>query len=77
MSVTSLEIYTDGSSLNNGQCLDPDDKCYGGWAYQVLAGVERLAVDSGNEIGSSNQRMELKATIEALKMVDYMGWRGQ
>lgn len=56
-----IKIYTDGSCLGN-----PGP---GGWAY--LAEVEDKKIrGQGGEPGTTNNRMEMKAAIEALKMVE-------
>lgn len=53
-----LEIYTDGSCLNNPG--------FGGWSFIILyKGHEKIGV--GAEANTTNNRMELKAIIEALK----------
>lgn len=68
-----LIIYTDGGCSGN-----PGP---GGWAYVILSpskeapdgkpgsGLEIRAEDSGGERGTTNNRMELLAVIEALKKV--------
>lgn len=56
-----IQIYTDGSSLGNpGR---------GGWGTVVV--VEGKIVDElgGHDKNTTNNRMELKATIEALKYI--------
>ncbi len=53
-----IEIYTDGACSGN-----PGP---GGWAAIMLYGKHRKEV-SGFEKNSTNQRMEVKAAIEALK----------
>lgn len=50
-----MRIYTDGSCLGN-----PGP---GGWAWADESGVNK---DSGYEHNTTNQRMELKAVIEAI-----------
>jgi ribonuclease HI len=67
-----LIVYTDGGCSGN-----PGP---GGWAYVILSpakeadgkagsGLEIRAEDSGGERGTTNNRMELLAVIEALKKV--------
>lgn len=54
----SIEIYTDGSCLNNPG--------FGGWAY-ILRFKEYEKENFGSESNTTNNRMELRAIIEALK----------
>lgn len=62
-----ITIYTDGSCENNG-CLDAT----GGWAAVIDNGKEQLrlsaAVSSDGHLPVTNQRMELLAVIESLKV---------
>lgn len=53
-----IEIYTDGSCLNNPG--------FGGWAY-ILCYKEHKKEAFGSEENTTNNRMELRAIIEALK----------
>lgn len=53
-----IEIYTDGGCSGN-----PGP---GGWAFVLTAGEARKA-RSGGEANTTNNRMELRAIIEALK----------
>ena len=53
-----IEIYTDGGCSGN-----PGP---GGWAFVLTAGDARAA-RSGGEANTTNNRMELRAIIEALK----------
>jgi len=55
------EIYTDGSCLKN-----PGGS--GGWAFTLLENGEQWSM-VGNENSTTNNRMELKAIIEALNFV--------
>ena len=59
----TIEIYTDGSCLVN-----PNGP--GAWAYVIVESDGFLLVDSGGEISTTNNRMELKAIIEVLKIID-------
>lgn len=52
-----IEIFTDGACLGN-----PGP---GGWAYLLRYGAHQK-IDSGHEVDTTNNRMELKAVIEAL-----------
>lgn len=51
------KIYTDGSCLNNPGA--------GGWAFVLLEGSKMIS-KSGKQDNTTNNRMELKAIIEAL-----------
>jgi len=55
-----LEIYTDGACSGN-----PGP---GGWAAILLWGKTRKEI-SGGEENTTNNRMELRATIEAMKQI--------
>lgn len=59
-------VYCDGSTKANGQV-----NAVGGWAYALLSENYGTlsAADSGGEIGTTNQRMELTAAIKALERV--------
>lgn len=59
-----ISIYTDGSCLKN-----PNGP--GGWAYLILEKDDFIIIDSGNEISTTNNRMELKAVIEVLKNINF------
>jgi ribonuclease HI len=56
-----LTIYTDGACLGN-----PGP---GGWAALVVDGGERREL-SGYEPATTNNRMELRAAVEALRSLD-------
>jgi len=58
--VTEIVVYTDGGCSGN-----PGP---GGWAYVALRDGEKLRA-SGAEAATTNNRMELRAVIEALKAV--------
>lgn len=55
-----LEIYADGA-------CDPNPGV-GGWGIAVYQDNVEVWSESGGELESTNNRMELKAVIEALKM---------
>lgn len=57
------KVYTDGSArrLGNGYC--------GGWAYCILYDSDMIKSDSGNELNSTNQRMEMLSIIKALEYI--------
>ncbi len=60
MSISEFDIYTDGACSGN-----PGP---GGWAA-VITGDEQVREISGFEERTTNQRMELKAAVEALRVV--------
>ncbi len=55
-----IEIYTDGSCLNNPG--------FGGWAY-IVRYKEHEKIGFGAQENTTNNRMELLALIEALKIL--------
>lgn len=59
-----IEIYTDGACRGNGK-----DDAVGGWGFHVIDRNtgETLHEDFGGEVGTTNNRMELQAAIEAVK----------
>lgn len=57
-----FEVYSDGSTRNNGRA-----DAVGAWAYVVLNNGEKAHQDCRAEIGTTNQRMELIAAAEALE----------
>jgi len=61
----TTRIYTDGGCSGN-----PGP---GGWAYIILNDGEELQA-SGSERATTNNRMELTAVIEALRLVRRRGW---
>lgn len=60
--IIPLEIYTDGSLKKMGQ-----QSTFGGWAFYVLREGQEIYHKSGSVPMTTNQRMELKAILEALK----------
>lgn len=59
------QIYTDGACSNNGA-----EDAAGGWAYVILDEQEKVCeYAQSQEIGTTNQRMELQAIIHALKRI--------
>ncbi len=58
----NLEIYTDGSSLGN-----PGP---GGWGTVVVEDNKIIKEIGGSDKDTTNNRMELQATIEALKYMN-------
>lgn len=62
-----FEVYTDGATSHNGKANAP-----GGWAYVILKDGVLIAQDSGGEIGTTNQRMELTAALNACREVEKM-----
>ena len=61
------EIYTDGAVSGNGKADAP-----GGWAYVIIKDGSMIAYDSGGELGTTNQRMELTAALKACQAVEAM-----
>lgn len=57
-----LELWTDGSCKNNGKT-----NAYGGWAYVVVKDNQIIFKRYGSQKGTTNNQMEMKAVIEALK----------
>lgn len=62
-----FEVYTDGAVSGNGK-----DGAPGGWAYVILKDGVMIVQDSGAEIGTTNQRMELTAALNACRVVEKM-----
>lgn len=61
-----FEVYSDGSTRNNGRA-----DAVGAWAYVILNEEEKIYEDCRAEIGTTNQRMELIAAAEALDYLFY------
>ena len=61
-----FEVYSDGSTRNNGRA-----DAVGAWAYVVLAEEKKIYEDCRVEVGTTNQRMELIAAAEALEYLFY------
>lgn len=60
--IPTIEIYTDGSCKRTGRY-----STFGGWAFVVVvADGKEIYNASGSVYGTTNQRMELQAVIEAL-----------
>ena len=59
-----FEIYCDGSTRNNGYA-----NAVGAWAWLVHEGGNVIHKNCGVEFGTTNQRMELTAAVEALDHV--------
>lgn len=57
-----FEVYSDGSTRNNGRA-----DAVGAWAYVVLNEGKKIYEDCRVEVGTTNQRMELIAAAEALE----------
>lgn len=62
MTKKMVEIYTDGACSGN-----PGP---GGWAAVMMYGDKKKEI-SGGESQTTNQRMEMKAAVEALKVLKY------
>lgn len=66
-----IKIYTDGSCINNGKINSK-----GGWAFIIIDSnntdnIEYLIYDSGFELNTTNNIMELKAVINSLKSYNH------
>lgn len=61
-----FDIYCDGSTRNNGRA-----DAIGAWAYVVLHEGIKIHQDCRAEVGTTNQRMELTAAVEALDYLFY------
>ena len=61
------EIYTDGATSGNGKA-----NASGGWAYIILKDGRLVSQNSGAEVGTTNQRMELTAALRACEEIDAM-----
>ena len=59
------EIFCDGATSGNGKADAP-----GGWAYVVLSDGIPMLSDSGGERGTTNQRMELTAALQACEAIE-------
>ena len=70
--IIPLEFYTDGSLKKMGQ-----RSTFGGWAFYALRDGVDFYHDSGNEPMTTNQRMELKAILEALKYAQTIRQKGE
>lgn len=57
----TLDIYTDGSLKKIGTST------YGGWSFIAVRDNNSVSENSGGELNTTNQRMELTAIAEALK----------
>lgn len=62
--IIPLEVYTDGS------CKKQGIQTFGAWAYVIVRDNEVIAKNSQSYSETTNQRMELLAAIEALKVAD-------
>ena len=60
--IINIEIYTDGSLKKSGQVAT-----FGGWCFIAIQDSKLIFQKSGSEYGTTNQRMELIAVVEALK----------
>lgn len=61
------EIFCDGATSGNGKANAP-----GGWAYVILKDGRLVSQNSGAEVGTTNQRMELTAALRACEEIDAM-----
>ena len=61
-----LKIYTDGSCKGNG-----GSNSRGGWAFVFINEEEEIILKlSGGELNTTNNRMELTAVIEAIRVAE-------
>lgn len=60
--VEEFTIYTDGGTKNNGY-----KNSIGSWAFLILFEDKIIAKDSGVELETTNQRMELLSAIKAIE----------
>lgn len=61
-----LKIYTDGSCKGNG-----GSNSRGGWAFVFINEEEEIILKlSGGELNTTNNRMELTAVIEAIRIAE-------
>ena len=58
-------LWADGACSNNGK-----KNAIGGWAYVILQGGRLVSENSGGEKGTTNQRMELTAALNACKEIE-------
>lgn len=63
----TFDVYTDGSTKRNGKA-----DSVGAWAYVIVKDGEIIAQASGSDVCTTNQRMELMAAVEALKIATPM-----
>ena len=62
--IINLEIYTDGSLKRVGRNIT-----FGAWGFIVVQDGHEIYEASGSEYGTTNQRMELEAVIQALNYI--------
>ena len=62
--IIPLEVYTDGSCKKRGI------QTFGGWAYIIVRDGDVIAKYGDGEPNTTNQRMELLAAIEGLKIAE-------
>lgn len=60
---TTYDIYTDGAAKGNGYT-----HCSGGWAFVILENRSLIHKLDGSALDTTNQKMELTAVAEALKI---------
>lgn len=63
-----IKIYTDGACSGNGK-----NSAVGGWGWVGVLEDGSYESNSGAEFGSTNQRMEILAIIEACKWASVIG----
>ena len=62
--IVDLEIYTDGSLRRVGK-----EMTFGAWGFIVVQDGNKIYEASGSEYGTTNQRMELEAIVQALQYI--------
>lgn len=62
--IIDLEIYTDGSLKRFGNQMT-----FGAWGFIVIQDGKEIYEASGSEYGTTNQRMELEAIVQALNYI--------
>lgn len=61
-------VYTDGS------CDNIREPHYGGWAYIIKRQDEFIKKESGNDLHTTNNRMEMTAIINSIKNIPQRGY---
>ena len=61
--IIDYEIYTDGS------CKSAGLQTFGAWGFIVVLDSKKIFYKTGSEIGTTNQRMELLAVVEAMRYI--------
>lgn len=59
----TIYVFTDGS------CANLNNEKNGGWAFVIVENGKEIYSQSGAEYNTTNNKMEIKAVIEALKTI--------